>query len=184
MLNCPGCGLTNRPYDLACSLCRTILQDRGAAEEKRHEWDALSPRLREEQERVFDRMRGATEQYLRWLRSHRRSHAILGALLVFVPMNMAVFFSIRWSFPADLLLGAAAGLLLNRYRGGAWHGAGLFLAAAILSILFRLLFITNKEFYFEILWLMTALAICCVTGFGYYMGLKLAMEHVDHTTTG
>ena len=30
----------------------------------------------------------------------------------------------------DLALGAGAGLALNRWRGGAWQGAGIFFAAA------------------------------------------------------
>jgi hypothetical protein len=183
MLNCPRCGLTNRPYEIGCSHCRTPLQDRDAAEAKRREWDALPAKLRAEQEQAFDRMRAGTEAHLRWLRSNRLTHATLGALLVCLPMNLAVFFASYWSLPIDVLIGAAAAFGLNRLGGGAWHGFGLFIGASILSLVLRLPLI-NVGAYLAGYWFFTCFAVLAVTGGGYLMGLKLASEHHDHAVVG
>ncbi len=183
MLNCARCGLTNRPYEVSCSHCRTPLQEKDAADAKRREWDALPAKLRDEQEQAFDRMRAGTEAHLRWLRSHRRSHAILGALLVCLPMNLAVFFASYWSLPIDLLLGAAAAFALNRLGGGPWHGFGLFIGAAVLSVLLRLPLI-NVEAYLRGFWFFTCFAVLAVTAGGYLMGMKLDAEHQDHAVAG
>jgi hypothetical protein len=183
MLNCQRCGLTNRPYDVACSHCRSPLQDRESAEAKRREWDALPGKLRQEQEQAFDRMRAGTEAHLRWLRSHRVAHAALGGLLVCVPMNLSVFFASYWSLPIDLLVGAAAAIALNRLGGGAWHGLGLFSGAAVLSVFLRLPLI-NVHAYLEGYWFFTCFAVLAVAGGGYAMGLKLDLEHHEHAVAG
>jgi len=81
MLNCPKCGLTNRPYEVACAECAAPLQELAAAEGRRREWDALPARLREEQERAYDQMREGTERHLQWLRRNRAAHAVLGSTL-------------------------------------------------------------------------------------------------------
>jgi len=183
MLNCNACGLTNRPYDADCAQCRAPLQDRAAADAKRREWDALSPNLREEQERVFDKMRDSTEAHLLWLRKHRTTHAVLGGLLVSLLMNLSVGFASIPSIPVDLILGAAVALYLNRLRGGAWQGFGLFLGAAVLSLILMLPFI-NIEVYLTGYWFFTCFAVLAVSGGGYFMGMKLDSEHHDHFVTG
>jgi hypothetical protein len=183
MLNCRRCGLTNRPYETACAHCRTPLQDRDAAEAKRREWGALPAKLREEQEQAFDRMRAGTESHLRWLQSHRLAHAILGALLVCFPMNLAAFFASAWSLPIDLAIGAAAAVSLNLLRGGSWHGLGLFTGAAILSVVLRLPFL-NVAAYLDGYWFFTCFALLPVCVGGYLMGMKLDYEHRDHAVTG
>jgi hypothetical protein len=128
-------------------------------------------------------MRAGTESHLRWLRRHRLLHALLGALLLSVPMNLAVFFASRWSVAIDLLVGAAAALALNRLRGGSWHGFGLFGGAAVLSVLLRLPFI-NVEAYLTGFWFFTCFSVLAVTVGGYLMGMKLDLEHLDHAVTG
>ena len=183
MLNCPRCGLTNRPYDASCSQCRTALQDPSAARAKRLEWDALPPRLREEQELAFDRMKAGTEEHLRWLQRNRLTHVVLGALLVCLPMNMAVFFAAPWSVPVDLAIGAVAALVLNRSRGGSWIGFALFVGAGILSMILRAPLI-NMEAYLQGYWFFTAFAMFAIAGCGYLMGMKLDAEHHDHAVAG
>src|SRR6187549_3800933 len=101
MLNCPRCGVTNLPYAIDCIVCNRTVQDKADAEAKRMEWDALSPALREEQEKAFDRMRESVLNHVRWLRKHRTTHALIGALVVCLLMNMAVFFALGWPLAID-----------------------------------------------------------------------------------
>jgi len=183
MLNCSSCGLTNPPYEASCVSCRTPLQDQAAADAKRREWDALSPKLRDEQEQAFVKMRESVEEHWRWLRRHRLTHAIIGAGIVNMLMNGAVFFASLWSIPIDLALGAAAALGLNRLRGGSWHGAGLFAGAAVLSVILRAPFLNMGE-YLKGYWLITCFAATIVVLGGYLMGMKLDFDHRDHFVTG
>ena len=183
MLNCSGCGLTNVPYETACVSCRAPLQDADTAAAKRAEWDALSPRLREEQEQAFVKMRESIEEHWRWLRRYRLVHAVCGAALVNLLMNGSVFFASPWSIPIDLALGAAAALALNRLRGGAWHGAGLFAGAAVASVILRIPFL-NTGVYLQGYWFATCFALFFVVIGGYVMGLKLDGDHRDHFVTG
>jgi hypothetical protein len=183
MLNCPHCGLTNRPYDSDCTLCRKPIQDVDAADARRREWDALPAALREEQEKAFDRMRAGTEGHRLWLKRHRLTHSIIGAALVNMLMNGSVFFASPWSIPVDLAIGAAAAFQLNRMRGGSWAGAGLFVAAALLSVLLRAPFL-NMELYLNGYWFFTCFAVFLLSIAGYFMGMKLDYEHLDHSVTG
>lgn len=182
MLNCPSCGVTNRPYDVDCVLCERPIQEASAADAKRREWDALPPRIREEQELAFDRMREGVVRHLKWLRSHRAVHAVLGSALVCFLMNGAVFFALGWPIAIDLVVGAAAGLLLNHLKGGSWHGFGLFLAAAVLSVLLKLPFL-NLENFLQGYWFYSCFSLFLVTGAGYLMGMKLDFDHTDHNVT-
>ncbi|MBI3856197.1 MAG: hypothetical protein HY293_10960 [Planctomycetes bacterium] len=182
MLNCQGCGVSNPPYEAACVLCAKPLQDAATAEAKRREWDALPPRLREEQERAFVRMRESVEEHGRWLRRHRLVHAIIGAGLVNMLMNGSVFFASPWSIPVDLALGAASALLLNRLRGGAWNGAGIFAGAAVASMILRAPFL-NLGVYLMGYWFLTSFAAFLLVISGYVMGIKLEFDTADRAVT-
>ena len=177
MLNCHSCGLTNRPYETACAHCERPLQDAEAAEAKRREWDALTPALREELEKNFDRMREGTLDHLQWLRRHRLTHAIIGALLVNLVVNGATLFEGHWTIPVDTALGAAAGLLLNRWHGGAWHGTGIFMAAGIAALICKAPFL-GREFH-DGGWFLVCFAFFMLACLGYFLGLKLNYEHAD-----
>jgi hypothetical protein len=183
MLNCTGCGLTNVPYETACVSCGAALQDAAAARARRLEWEALPPRLREEQEQAFVRMRASVEEHWRWLRRYRLAHAIIGAGVVNMLMNGSVFFASPWSIPIDLALGASAALVLNRLRGGAWAGAGIFAGASVLSVLLRIPFLSMGE-YLAGAWFFTCFGVFLVVIAGYLMGLKLDYDHRDHFVTG
>jgi len=174
--------MTNRPYETSCALCDYPLQDAAAATAKRKEWDALPATIREEQEKAFDRMRLGTTEHRNWLKSHRVVHAILGGLLLSLPMNFSVFFASLWSIPIDLAVGAAAGLLLNRQRGGSWQGLGVFVLAAVVSVILRAPFINMSE-YLKGYWFFTCFAVMIVSAGGYMMGMKLDYEHRDHSMT-
>lgn len=177
MLNCHACGLTNRPYETACSNCERPLQDAAAAKAKRREWDALTPALREEMEKSFDRMREGTLEHLQWLRRHRLTHAVVGAFLLNLTINGATLFIGHWTIPVDVALGAGAGLLLNRWHGGAWHGAGIFMAAGILALVCKSPFLRALDGNGG--WLLVCFAFFMLTCLGYFMGLKLDYEHAD-----
>lgn len=180
MLNCHSCGLTNRPYDARCSHCERPLQDPADAAARRKEWDALTPALREELERNFDRMREGTLDHLDWLNRHRITHAVIGAMLVNFTMNGSTFFQAPWSIPVDLSLGAAAGLALNRRHGGAWQGAGIFLGAGLASLLIKTPMLGRDWMTFGG-WLLACFALLILVIFGYFLGLKLDFDHADRS---
>jgi hypothetical protein len=180
MLNCHSCGLTNRPYATACTHCERPLQDAEAAAEKQREWDALTPALREELEKNFDRMREGTLDHLQWLRRHRLTHAATGAILVSLTVNGATLFQGHWSMPVDTALGAGAGLLLNRWHGGAWHGAGLFMAAGIAALVCKLPFLGRVNIA-EGGWFVACFVFFILACLGYVLGLKLDFEHADRS---
>lgn len=181
MLNCQGCGLTNRPYDASCTHCNRLLQDAETAGAKLKEWEALSPKLREEMERTFDRMREGTLDHLGWLQRHRLRHAVLGAIVVNVVVNGGTFFQGHWTIPVDSALGAGAALLLNRWRGGAWHGAGLFLGAGVAALFCKLPFVDGDFLIGG--WLLSCFAFFLLAIAGYFLGLKLDFEHADRSVT-
>lgn len=182
MLNCPGCGVTNRPYDTDCILCKRPIQESAAAEAKRREWDALPPAIRAEQEKAFERMRESMVRHREWLKGHRVTHAVVGAVLVCLFMNGGFFFALAWPILIDLALGAAAGRLLNFLKGGSWSGFGVFAATGVVSLLFKLPFL-NVENYLRGYWLYTCFALFVLAGAGYLMGLKLDFDHTDHSVT-
>jgi hypothetical protein len=177
-MNCRSCGLINRPFEEFCGHCRGELLDPESAVRKRREWDGLSPALRAEQEKHYAALRGRFDEHLRWLRGHRLAHAALGGILVCLGMNAAVFFVSFWPVPIDFALGAAAGALLNRAGGGAYRGLGFFVAAAALSIVLLMPFV-NAEAFRGGAWLISSVAVMFVGGGGYYLGLKLDLDHVE-----
>jgi hypothetical protein len=181
MLNCGGCGLTNRPYDIRCSHCQAPLQDPQTAAAKEREWNALSPKLREELERNFDRMRQGTVEHVEWLRRHRLLHAGLAALLINLTMNGSTFFAAPWTIPVDLALGAAAGLTLNRWHGGAWRGAGVFFGAGLASMGIKLPMLGSGGLGFA--WFLACFALFFLALAGFLIGLKLDFEHADRSVT-
>jgi len=179
MLNCAACGLTNRPYHTGCSNCAAPLQDQATADAKRRDWDALTPKLREEFERDFDRMRQGTLDHLAWLKKHRLIHAVVGALLVNLTVNGSTFFMGHWTIPVDVALGAGAGLLLNRRHGGEWQGAGLFFGAGVLALLVKLPQLGH--FMEGGGWLLVSFALFFLAAAGYLLGMRLDFEHADRS---
>lgn len=181
MLNCSRCGLTNKPYDSVCVICSEPLQDQAAADAKRKEWDALGPRMRAEQEAVFDRMLASRREHLEWLQKHRAVHAVAGALLLNFIMACATCFNAPWCIFLDLALGAGAGLAINRFRGGATRGALVFFGAALLGLLLKVPFLGGG--FGQGLWLLSILGLLAVYIVGYLMGLKLDSDHADRSVT-
>jgi hypothetical protein len=182
MLNCPACGVTNRPYDTDCVLCKEPIQEAGAAAAKRREWDALPAALRQEQEKAFDRMREGILSHLQWLKRHRVTHAVMGAVVTSLLMNGAVFFALGWPILIDLAVGAGAGLYLNRLKGGSWHGMGVFVGAAVLTVILKTFFMNTTAFLNGI-WFFSCFAVFMLAGFGYLMGMKMDFDHTDHNVT-
>jgi hypothetical protein len=178
-MNCRSCGLVNRPFEEFCAHCRRELLDEPAAAAKRREWDALSPPLRAEQEKHYAGLRGRFDGHLLWLKRHRLLHAIAGGSIVSLAMNASVLFPAFWPVPIDFAFGAAAALLLNRAGGGAYRGLAIFSTAAGLSVAALMPFI-NTEVYWKGVWLISSLAMLFVGGAGYYLGIKLDLERVEH----
>ena len=178
-MNCRLCGLENRPYEVACAHCHGELQDPRKATEKLAEWDRLSPALRAEQEKHYLGLRARFDDHQLWLRRHRRLHAVAGAFFVGFGMNAALLFQVLWTIPIDLAIGAAAGLWLNRLGGGSYRGLAIFGAAAACSVLAMIPFVHMAEFMKGI-WLLSSFAVMFVAGAGYYLGLKLDIDHVEH----
>jgi hypothetical protein len=177
-MNCSSCGLENRPIEATCAHCGLEIQEADAARAKRREWEALPPQLREEQEKHFAALRERFDDHLRWLRRHRWLHAIVAGLVVSIFMNAAVLFEAPQTLPIDFALGAAAGFLLNRWRGGAYRGMWLFAGAGAVSVVALSPFINMKAFW-EGWFLISALVLGFVAAAGYYLGLKMEIDHVE-----
>lgn len=178
-MNCRSCGLENRPCDADCAHCSRPLQDRDAAAARRREWDALSPKLRDEQERHYEGLRARFDEHVQWLRRHRLLHGAVGGLAVCFFMNAGIFFATFWTVPVDFAIGVAAGILLNRVRGGAYRGLAIFLGAAVASMAALPVFLDLGAFLHGA-WLFTTFSVMVVSGCGYGMGLKLDFDHVEH----
>ena len=174
MLLCHGCGLSPLPYEVVCPVCKRVLQDESSAAAKRAEWDALPPALREEQERVFTRMREGQGHHHQWLKKNRWTQIILGAAVVNLILGGSTFFAVPWAIPVDLALGGAAGWGLNSMHGGAYRGVGLFTAAAFLSTIAR--FSLGNIGAGLVLLPFAFLAVMLA---GYLMGFKMDTDHSD-----
>jgi hypothetical protein len=181
MLNCRHCGLTNRPYAVACDHCLRPLQDEAAADVKEREFDALPPKLREEQELHYDRMAEHHGEHRTWLQRNRVAQGVCGALILNLSMNVTSFFVAPWCVPIDLALGAAAALLLNRLRGGAFIGLSLFFAACIVSWIFRW---RLMPLHAELPWILPVMGVTAAASCGYFMGRTLETTHVERSIIG
>lgn len=136
-MNCPDCGLENPPVRDACAFCETPI----LAGERREEWENLTPALREEFSKNFERALEARKAWREKLVRGRARHAAMGALLNVVmtglthaPAGAAGALHLLM----DLALGAAAGVLLNQLRGGAYLGMSLFGGAYFVSAALKL----------------------------------------------
>ena len=87
---CNNCGLTNRPYHTECAVCSKTLQDPEAASVHRREWEQLSPPLREEFEKDFDRFRKTYDDQNEWLKRYRVIQAVAGAIVLTTCINLDV----------------------------------------------------------------------------------------------
>ena len=183
MLNCPYCGLTNRPYNTNCEICDRELQDKETAAEKEKDWNALPTKIREEYEEDYYRARERFEEHKKWLNKNRLTHAILGAVFMLITMNIAFMFQVLEGSVVDILAGAGASLLLNYLRGGSFRGLMIFVLAGILAIGFRFPFINATAFWLA-WYLLSALALMFTAGLGYYMGLKLAFAYHERMVIG
>jgi hypothetical protein len=181
MLNCRHCGLTNRPYAVACAHCLRPLQDEAKADVKQREFDALPPTLREEQELHYDRMAEHHGEHRNWLQRNRIVQAVSGALILDLSLNVTTFFIAPWCVPIDLALGAVAALLLHWFRGGGFIGLSLFFAACIVSWSFRLLLM---PIHAEFAGILPVLGVMTAAGCGYFMGRVLESSHVERSVTG
>ena len=93
--------------------------------------------------------------------------------------NGSTFFAGPWTIPADLAIGAGAGLLLNRRPGGAWPGAGLFFAAGAPSFLIQAPLLGSDLWVG--CWFPVSFAVFFQVLIGDLMGLKLDFEHADRS---
>ena len=173
---CPHCGLTNRPYHTECEICSRTLQDQAAASEHRKEWEQLSPPLRKEYEKEFNKVRENHDLHIEWLKQHRILHGILGAVILTTCMNFGFLGKALEGTVLDLVVGGAAALYLNHIHGGSYQGLFLFIGASILAIVGRFPFIRISAFW-EGWFLFSAIAVTFAAGFGYTIGLQMESDH-------
>ena len=175
---CTHCGLTNRPYYTECAICSNTLQDPNAASVHRREWEQLSPPLREEFEKDFERFRKTYDDQNEWLKRYRVLHGVTGAIVLTTCINIGFQGNVFQGTALDLVVGAAAALYLNRLRGGSYLGMFLFFGASILAIVGRFPFISIDAFWGG--WfLFSAIAITFVAAFGYTMGLQMESDRIE-----
>lgn len=176
-MDCPRCGLENHPCAAACADCALPLQDAATAAAKRTEWEARPAALRAEAEERLLRVRRVHDEYLAWLRGRRRKDAILGAVVVAFVMFLGLRIESPLPVPLWLAIGAGAGILLNRWRGGTYAGAGIFAAAWLASVIAGIPFCDAEILWRRGFWLMAAIMAMPLLCFGYLLGSKLDDEH-------
>jgi hypothetical protein len=182
-MDCPHCGLGNRPYLQLCWNCNLEIQDALSAAAKKTEWDALPESVRAEYEKELTRIRRGAADHLTWARSHRKTTMAAGAFLFMIGMQICSPSLLFW--PIDLALGGAATWKLYHDRGGRYWGLLYFMIAfAIASILHGgTVWALGGGGGFAAVggvlsWITGTLI---VETSGYYLGLKLDMEHTDHS---
>lgn len=195
-MNCPSCGLSGLPFEQACSYCGRALRTPVEALARRREWDRLSESTQAEFAAEAARERERFDRWLRRLRENRRRHAVIAAMMFALPVA-----SFHWmistgpvyflAMAGDLAVGAAAGYLLNRFRGGEYRGALVFAAAYVATTFLK--FATNAILSpFDLggsvglgtfapagpaLMLLSGLVAMLVAG--YLFGLHLTLERSD-----
>mgnify|MGYP001618850740 CR=1 FL=1 len=145
---CPRCGYPAQwPATLVCNLCGELLVKKqeepppAAPEEPAHPHfpDSLVRKLEAKQLELEERRR----VYRDWLRRQRRYHAASGAVLFAIgnalaqlanPGAPSTLLGFLVLLVVDLALGAGCGLALNRYEGGRFQGAALFLGGFLLHL--------------------------------------------------
>lgn len=136
-MNCPDCGLENPPVREACAFCELPLE----AGERRAEWERLTPALREEFSKNFERALTERRAWREKLVRGRARHSVMGALLLLALVSLtqgpAGAVGVLYVL-LDLALGAAAGFWLNHLRGGAYLGMAMFGAAYAVSAAVKL----------------------------------------------
>ena len=176
-MNCPGCGLENPPVHDACAFCEEPL----APGERREEWERLSPALREEFSKSFERALAARTAWREKLRRNRVMHAVSGGclsgfLLAFTHgplMNLGASLTLL-VFVLDAAAGAACGLALNHVRGGEYRGMTLFGGAYAASTAAKLAFGAIPMSMALGFFIMPGMLAALV--FGYLFGLNMSMR--------
>lgn len=137
-LFCTGCGLPARPYDRDCRSCGVQVQNPEAARAKYDEWMAAPAAVIQELEKGFAETEAAHREYLAWLKRNGRIHAVLGAVLLSIPLSMTAIHPSWLCLGVDLAGGAWLGHWLNKVRGGLYHGMWGFFGAAMGSMVFKI----------------------------------------------
>lgn len=180
-MNCQDCGLENPPIHDACAFCAESLGTAGDVEGRRAEWERLTPALRDEFSRNFERALEARTTWLAKLRRNRAVHAIAGACLIsFLASLTHAFASSLDGFPAtlvfllDVAAGAGGGLALNHIRGGEYRGmaffGGVYVASTALKLSIGALYFSAILGFLIITGLLAALC------FGYLFGLNMSLQ--------
>jgi hypothetical protein len=184
MNDCPKCGLTNRPTAERCARCERPLMGRETAVRRKEEWDKLPAPLQDEYAAQFDRYLSWHDEHRQWLRSHRILHAILGALVCGVANTVATQSCVGTGVGA--IVGAAAAVLLNRWKGGSFLGLATFLVAGFVggAIAGVFAFIQDLEGGGGGAIIFFAGAICAQSGFGYLLGMKFDFQHFERSVHG
>ncbi|HEX7899019.1 MAG TPA: hypothetical protein VF950_14745 [Planctomycetota bacterium] len=176
-MNCPDCGLENPPVRDACAFCDEAL----APGERREEWEKLSPALREEFSKNFERALAARRSWRESLRRRRVVHAISGGclsgfLLAFThgPVSSLGSFATFVVLLLDTAAGVGCGLALNFARGGEYRGMALFGGVYAASTAAKLstgaIQVSVALGFFVMPGMLAALV------FGYLFGLNMSMR--------
>jgi hypothetical protein len=120
------------------------VQSPEAAAARKREWDALTPKMRDEMQDDYQNQLERRERWVEWLQENRWRHAACGGALYGLPA--AFIFGMIGGFPlwalplvclVDIAAGCGLGFALNRLQGGPYRGMGLFAAGFILETIFR-----------------------------------------------
>ena len=182
-MDCPSCGLGNRPYLQNCWNCSHEIQDALAAATKKAEWDALPESVRVEYEKELTRIRRGAADHLSWARAHLKWTMAMGAFLFTFGMQVCSPSLLWW--PLDLALGAGATWKLCHDRGGRYWGLLYFMGACAIGAILHggTVWALGGGGGFAAVGgvLSWCAGILIIEITGYYLGLKLDWEHTDHS---
>jgi hypothetical protein len=158
----------------ACAFCETAIDPA----ERRGEWERLTPALREEFSKTFERALEARKAWREKLRKNRVRHTVAGACLntvviAFTHLPASEGFSLPYA-ALDAGLGALAGFALNHVRGGEYRGLTFFGAVYAFSAALK---VATGELPLGLLFgLFVLFGFVGALGLGYLFGLNLSLR--------
>jgi hypothetical protein len=180
-VNCRDCGLENPPVQDACAFCEVPLEGAEGVDIRRAEWERLSPALRDEFSKNFERALASRRAWREKMRRNRAGHAAAGAclaglLLTFThaPVSTLGGFATFVVLALDAAAGAVCGLALNHVRGGEYRGMALFGGVYASSTALKLVFGALSAGIALGFFIMPGMLAALV--FGYLFGLNMSMR--------
>jgi hypothetical protein len=120
---------------LVCDYCGKELQTQEEANKQKEVWGDLPPEIRTKFESQYQIDQARFHRIIKYLRKTWLFHIILGAVLL---SGISLWAATFWVI--DIVYGAIAGWLINRYQGGMFNGMFIMLGAYVISLMTKFTF--------------------------------------------